>query len=70
MQHEFATRSADETMATMAEAPSVNHVPVLTGGSAVIRRCSRYIGRRGLGAQARTRRSDATTRPCRTRRMT
>ena len=32
MRHEFATRSADETMATMAEAPTVNHVPVLTGG--------------------------------------
>ena len=32
MQHEFATRSPDETMATMADAPNVNHVPVLTGG--------------------------------------
>ncbi len=32
MQHEFATRSADATMETMSGAPSVNHVPVLTGG--------------------------------------
>ena len=32
MQHEFATRSPDDTMATMADAPHVNHVPVLTGG--------------------------------------
>src|SRR5438067_11640134 len=32
MQHEFATRSPDETMATMVDAPQVNHVPVLTGG--------------------------------------
>ena len=32
MRHEFATRSADETMETMADGPSVNHVPVLTGG--------------------------------------
>jgi hypothetical protein len=30
--HEFATRSADETMETMSGDPSVNHVPVLTGG--------------------------------------
>ncbi len=32
MQHEFATRSADATMETMSDTPSVNHVPVLTGG--------------------------------------
>jgi hypothetical protein len=47
MQDEFATRGADETMETMAEAPSVDHVPVPTGGSAVIRRCSRYIREKG-----------------------
>ena len=32
MRHEFATRSADETMETMVDHPTVNHVPVLTGG--------------------------------------
>ena len=47
MQDESAVRSADETMATMAEAPSVDHVSILTGGSAVIRRCSRYIREKG-----------------------
>ena len=32
LRYEFATRSPDETMATMVAAPNVNHVPVLTGG--------------------------------------
>jgi carboxymethylenebutenolidase len=32
IKHEFATRSAADTMETMVEDPSVNHVPVLTGG--------------------------------------
>src|SRR5690606_8369293 len=36
--HEFLTRSADETIATMVDEPYVNHVPTLTGG----------IGRREL----------------------
>lgn len=29
---EFANRSVDETMRTMTERPTVNHVPVMTGG--------------------------------------
>jgi carboxymethylenebutenolidase len=29
---EFVDRDLDETMATMTDAPSVNHVPVMTGG--------------------------------------
>ena len=32
MRAEFAARSADETMETMPDEASVNHVPVLTGG--------------------------------------
>jgi carboxymethylenebutenolidase len=32
MQAEFATLSVDDALATMAEDPLVNHVPVLTGG--------------------------------------
>jgi carboxymethylenebutenolidase len=36
--HEFLSRSADQTIATMVEEPYVNHVPTLTGG----------IGRREL----------------------
>jgi len=32
MRHEFVTRNAEETVATMAENAYVNHVPVLTGG--------------------------------------
>jgi carboxymethylenebutenolidase len=31
--HEFATRDAEATLATMVEDAYVNHVPVLTGGS-------------------------------------
>src|SRR3712207_8842941 len=30
--HEFETRDADATMATMVEEPYVNHVPTMTGG--------------------------------------
>jgi carboxymethylenebutenolidase len=30
--YEFASRSVEETMATMVEEPYVNHVPTLTGG--------------------------------------
>src|SRR5215471_9683023 len=30
--HEFVTRDADATVATMVEDASVNHVPVMTGG--------------------------------------
>jgi carboxymethylenebutenolidase len=30
--HEFETRDVDATMATMTEAPYVNHVPTMTGG--------------------------------------
>jgi carboxymethylenebutenolidase len=30
--HEFVTRDADRTMATMVDEPYVNHVPTLTGG--------------------------------------
>ena len=33
VRHEFATKSTDETLATMVEDPYVNHVPVMTGGS-------------------------------------
>lgn len=32
LRHEFATRSAEDTVATMVEDAYVNHVPVLTGG--------------------------------------
>jgi carboxymethylenebutenolidase len=32
MEHEFATRSTEDTLATMVEDAYVNHVPVLTGG--------------------------------------
>jgi carboxymethylenebutenolidase len=32
MRHEFATRSTEETLATMVEDAYVDHVPVLTGG--------------------------------------
>ncbi len=30
--HEFGTRDADATMATMVDEPYVNHVPTMTGG--------------------------------------
>ena len=30
--HEFETRDVDATMATMVEAPYVNHIPTMTGG--------------------------------------
>ena len=33
VRHEFATKSTDETLATMVEDAYVNHVPVMTGGS-------------------------------------
>jgi carboxymethylenebutenolidase len=33
VRHEFATKSTDETLATMIEDAYVNHVPVMTGGS-------------------------------------
>jgi carboxymethylenebutenolidase len=33
IRHEFATRSTDDTLATMVENAYVDHVPVLTGGS-------------------------------------
>jgi carboxymethylenebutenolidase len=33
VRHEFATRSTEETLATMVEDAYVNHVPVMTGGS-------------------------------------
>jgi carboxymethylenebutenolidase len=33
IRHEFATKSTDETLATMVEDAYVNHVPVMTGGS-------------------------------------
>jgi carboxymethylenebutenolidase len=33
MRHEFQTRSADDTIATMVDDAYVNHIPVLTGGS-------------------------------------
>jgi carboxymethylenebutenolidase len=32
IRHEFATKSTDETIATMVEDAYVNHVPVMTGG--------------------------------------
>jgi len=32
VEHEFATRSTEETLATMVEDAYVNHIPVLTGG--------------------------------------
>lgn len=32
MRHEFATKSVEETMATMVEPAHVNHVPTMTGG--------------------------------------
>jgi carboxymethylenebutenolidase len=32
IEHEFATRSTEETLATMVEDAYVNHIPVLTGG--------------------------------------
>jgi carboxymethylenebutenolidase len=32
MRHEFATRDAEETLATMVDDAYVNHIPVLTGG--------------------------------------
>ena len=32
VQHEFSTRNADDTLATMVEDAYVNHIPVLTGG--------------------------------------
>jgi len=32
LKHEFATRSPEDTLATMVEDAYVNHVPVLTGG--------------------------------------
>jgi carboxymethylenebutenolidase len=33
VQHEFSTRHAEKTLATMVEDAYVNHIPVLTGGS-------------------------------------
>jgi len=33
VQHEFLTRHAEKTLATMVEDAYVNHIPVLTGGS-------------------------------------
>ncbi|HKS89685.1 MAG TPA: nuclear transport factor 2 family protein [Stellaceae bacterium] len=33
MRHEFATKDADATIATMVEDAYVNHIPVMTGGS-------------------------------------
>jgi carboxymethylenebutenolidase len=33
LRHEFATKDTDHTLETMVEDASVNHVPVLTGGS-------------------------------------
>jgi carboxymethylenebutenolidase len=33
VRHEFATKSTEETLATMVEDAYVNHVPVMTGGS-------------------------------------
>jgi len=33
VRYEFATRNADDTLATMVEDAYVNHIPVLTGGS-------------------------------------
>jgi carboxymethylenebutenolidase len=33
VRHEFATKSTDETLATMVEDAYVNHIPVMTGGS-------------------------------------
>jgi carboxymethylenebutenolidase len=33
VRHEFATRDTDHTLATMVEDASVNHAPVLTGGT-------------------------------------
>ena len=32
LRHEFATKSPDDTMATMVEDAYVNHIPVMTGG--------------------------------------
>jgi carboxymethylenebutenolidase len=32
IEHEFATRSTEETLATMVEDAYVNHIPILTGG--------------------------------------
>src|SRR5213595_2841839 len=32
VQHEFSTRNAEDTLATMVEDAYVNHIPVLTGG--------------------------------------
>jgi carboxymethylenebutenolidase len=32
IEHEFATRSTEETLATMVEGAYVNHIPILTGG--------------------------------------
>ena len=33
MKHEFATKSVEDTMATMVEPAHVNHVPTMTGGT-------------------------------------
>jgi len=33
VRHEFATKSTDDTLATMVDDAYVNHVPVMTGGS-------------------------------------
>jgi carboxymethylenebutenolidase len=33
MRHEFQTRSAEDTIATMVEDAYVNHIPVMTGGA-------------------------------------
>jgi carboxymethylenebutenolidase len=33
VQYEFSTRNTEDTLATMVEDASVNHIPVLTGGS-------------------------------------
>jgi carboxymethylenebutenolidase len=33
MRHEFETKNADDTIATMVEDAYVNHIPVMTGGS-------------------------------------
>jgi len=33
MRHEFETKNADDTIATMVDDAYVNHIPVLTGGS-------------------------------------
>jgi hypothetical protein len=65
---EFAVRDVDATMATMTGDPYLNHVPVITGGSAGTRYAglARAPGRRGpLPASARFR--ELCGRPARTR---